>query len=100
MQLPERASRRIKLFFFFFFSLLFVNTLSAQVESFADSTAFIMLMNDVPVNNNRPTLQFSSDKIIFSRVEKNHLQLWEAKKKMNLLQMSFEKDIKDFPDKT
>ena len=100
MQLPVGLTPMKKLFFFFFFSLLFANTLSAQVESFADSTAFIMLMNDVPVSNNRPTLQFSSDKIIFSRVEKNHLQLWEAKKKKKLLQMSFEKDIKAFPDKT
>ena len=100
MQLRERASPMMKLFFCFFFVTFFEHTLSAQVESFADSTAFLMVMNDVPVSNNRPTLHFSSDKKIFSRAEKNHLQLWEAKKKKKLLQMSFEKDIKAFPDNT
>lgn len=79
---------------------VFSKTEKAKTESFADSTAYSMLLNDVPVSNNTAMLRFSSDKRIFSRVENNQLQLWDTKKKRKLLQLIFEKEIKAFPDKT
>lgn len=79
---------------------VFSKTEKAKTESFADSTAYSMLLNDVPVSNNTAMLRFSTDKRIFSRVENNQLQLWDAKKKRKVVQLIFEKEIKAFPDKT
>ncbi|MEO6253395.1 MAG: caspase family protein [Ferruginibacter sp.] len=79
---------------------LFSKTETTRTESFADSTAYTVILNDVPVSNKTPTLHFSSDKSIFSMVDDNQVQLWETKRRKKLLQLSFEKEIKVFPDKT
>lgn len=80
---------------------LFSKTKTEQTESYADSTAYTMLLNDVTVNNSDPVLHFSPDRTIFTRVDNgSQLQIWQSQKRKKILQKSFENKINAFPDKS
>jgi hypothetical protein len=94
---PNKKSYMMKSIFFNDVASM-SKTLKEKTSRFADSTGYTMMMNDVPVHISDVILHFNNAKTIITRTEKNYLQVWQTEKKKKLLQMSFEKNIKAFPD--
>lgn len=78
---------------------IYTTSAKANLRSYADSSAFTMQLNDVPVSNDDPVIKFSSNRQVFTSVIKNQLQVWQTDKRKKLLQLTFENDIVAIPDR-
>jgi len=80
---------------------VFTKTKEENLRFLSDSTRYLMVMNDVPINNNEPVISFSNDRNYFTRVDnETQLQVWNAFARKKILQTGFEAAIRACPDKT
>ncbi|WP_028788903.1 caspase family protein [Terrimonas ferruginea] len=70
------------------------------VESYADSTGYTMMLNNVYTSNETAVVTFSPAREIFTLVRGNVLQVWDVKQRRKLMQHAFRAKITSTPDRS
>ncbi|MDF2382832.1 caspase family protein [Nostoc ellipsosporum NOK] len=69
-------------------------------ESYADSTGYTMVLNDVYASNEKPVIRFNPSREVFTLVRGNVLQVWNVKQRKKLMQYAFRAKIDATPDRS
>jgi WD40 repeat protein len=70
------------------------------VESYADSTGYTMMLNNVYTSNETAAISFNPSREIFTLVRGNVLQVWDVKQRRKLMQHAFRAKITATPDRS
>lgn len=76
---------------------VYTTVAKAEVKTFADSTAYTMMVNSTLVNNTTPVIRFNPSKTMFTASRDSRLEVWQVGKKKKILELGIDKSIKAYP---